>query len=338
MKDMRPPHAGTKMKDGRWRTFRQVTGPNGLPYSKRFTSFKGETKAKFFARVEQEAASQEAKAPTPTMTLKHGLDLWIERKEKSLKPNTIRNYKDGIRHLKPLHHVRLSNLTSSYTIDHALEGIPHDRSRKLARDVLIRACKWFVKNKWMPENTAAQSDPVSYSPAISKQISAQNARTAISKARTPVWAAIFYTLMFTGLRPAEVVNLTWPEIVNAEDGWWIKLSDSKTEMGKEPIPIPGELREILEKLPRSSVFVFPSHRGKPYVVTTVNHEWKELQELADLTPVNVYALRKLYGRTMAKVVQKHVLRRLMRHTDIRTTEQFYLDAEMEEMRKAVDGK
>jgi integrase len=64
--------------------------------------------------------------------------------------------------------------------------------------------------------------------------------------------------------------------------------------------------------------------------------WLRALSAAGVPETNIYQLRKLFGSMHAKSVNDVTLKRLMRHTDIRTTKMFYVEAFDEDLRAAVE--
>jgi integrase len=127
------------------------------------------------------------------------------------------------------------------------------------------------------------------------------------------------------------------EVERREDGLWLRKLDSKSPYGKKPIPLSKAVEEALGAIPAESLFYFPSPRtGKPYDRTTISNYWKDVQIEADVPITTLYQLRHFFGTVQAKKHKDDILRRLMRHTDVRTTKQYYVDPFDEDLRAAVE--
>src|SRR5262249_50888823 len=100
------------------------------------------------------------------------------------------------------------------------------------------------------------------------------------------------------------------------------------------VPLDPELRKELEALPRrgKKVFHFLDTRdGHPITVDGVGHRVADLAQKAGVR-LTMRSLRKGFGSRYAAKVSTHVLQRLMRHSNIKTTLDYYanLDEAVEE--------
>ena len=107
---------------------------------------------------------------------------------------------------------------------------------------------------------------------------------------------------------------------------------SKTHEGKKPIPMTDTAQAAIKKVASHAVYVFANPKtGEPYR----EWFWRSRYKKAGPAGTSLYAIRHTFGSQMAKRVRDDVLKRLMRHTDVRTTKRYYVDVEREELRAAV---
>lgn len=152
--------------------------------------------------------------------------------------------------------------------------------------------------------------------------------------------ATFATLLLTGLREEELCFLTWADVELADlDNGTIRVSGegkegfSPKDYEERVIPIPRELAELLQKLPRKWPLVFPTKTGNRQ--THLLRRLKSIAAAANVTVATLhkfrhtYATRVLEGGSDIVTVQK-----LMGHSDIDTTRQ-YLDPDEKLKRSAV---
>jgi integrase len=130
---------------------------------------------------------------------------------------------------------------------------------------------------------------------------------------------------YSGMRRNEMLDLRW----GANEGMpWIDFDRGKIQIPAEYnkadrdqwIPLHPELAAILEPLrqPRGRVFrISPSP-------TVVSRTFGKLAKKAGLK-ITLHDLRRSFGSRYAACVPAQVLQRLMRHADIKTTLQFYVD-------------
>lgn len=138
---------------------------------------------------------------------------------------------------------------------------------------------------------------------------------------------IYFTLVNTGLRKAELENLCWSDIDFNRSKIWVRAKkDWKPKTGEREIPMSGELSQVLEEYRKksgrsdSTDYVFPiRNNGR-------SHNWLriELIKLAqeagipDLT--KVHTLRHTFASHLVMSgVDLPTVSKLMGHTDIETT-------------------
>lgn len=94
--------------------------------------------------------------------------------------------------------------------------------------------------------------------------------------------AMFASLLLTGLRKDELINLTWNDL-DLKRGT-LRLTAKEDFVPKDyeerEIPIPRELVRLLEKLPRTSTWVFPSRNGNRLGPNEMLRRLKDVAERA----------------------------------------------------------
>lgn len=337
---MRPKGTGTQRADGTWRIVVTLTSETGV---RRKVYVEAPTQREVQRKAAKVVRDHERGRLDPGMTLKALLDQAMERRfVPRCDPRTVERYRSladiwivpmigmvCVESLKP-HHVE------SVMRAAAEEG--KTRTANLVRTFLRAALKWAMKQDLVDRNAAALADPVRHTAKERPMMLRSDLARVIAAEPSRVRRALWTFLAETGLRPGEALALVWDELHEIEGEWWVRLTDSKTPEGKRPIPLDRDLVRTLEEIRRSR-FVFATESGTPFIYRNISRDWKlAVARCPDVTPTNLYQLRKLYGREMARVVPDHVLKRLMRHTHIQTTKQFYVDAEMGELRDAVNRR
>lgn len=153
--------------------------------------------------------------------------------------------------------------------------------------------------------------------------------------------AIFATLLLTGLREEELCFLMWPDVDlgNLDDASIRVSGDGKQGFSPKDyeerlIPIPRELAELLNRLPRSSRWVFPTKSGNRHT-----HLLRRLKEIADAAKVAGATLHKFRHTYATRLLERGgdivTVQRLMGHSDLDTTRQ-YLDPDEKLKRNAVN--
>ena len=131
----------------------------------------------------------------------------------------------------------------------------------------------------------------------------------------PLQAATVRLLLLTGCRKSEILTLRWFEYREGK----LYLTDSKT--GPRTVWLSSPARRILDGLPRSGPWVFPSPRRNSHLSEQTLHDfWHEMRTEAGIEDVRCHDLRHSY----ASVALAHgetipTIGRLLGHNDPATT-------------------
>ena len=127
--------------------------------------------------------------------------------------------------------------------------------------------------------------------------------------------SIVRLLLLTGCRKSEILTLKWSEYREGR----LYLSDSKT--GPRTVWLSSSSRRVLDGLPGTSPWVFPSPRGYRHLSPTVfYHFWRTVRAEAGIDDVRCHDLRHTY----ASVALAHgetilTIGKLLGHNDPATT-------------------
>jgi integrase len=164
----------------------------------------------------------------------------------------------------------------------------------------------------------------------------------LGKARDANMRAYLLTGWLAGLRLSEALELEWEP---AEAAPYLDLSRERIVLPAEFVkavkdqwlPLDPELRKILEALPQQGpkVFRFVNSRGVPLTANGVSQRVIKLANKAGVR-LTMKALRRGFGCRYAGKVSAHVLQRLMRHANIKTTMDYYANID-EAVEEAVLG-
>ena len=133
--------------------------------------------------------------------------------------------------------------------------------------------------------------------------------------KQPLLTAVIRLLLLTGCRKSEILTLQWSDYREGK----LYLRDSKT--GPRTVWLSSPARRILDGLPRTERWIFPSSRGERHLSTdTLKHFWWDVRTEAGITDVRCHDLRHTY----ASVALAHgetilTIGRLLGHTNPATT-------------------
>ena len=121
--------------------------------------------------------------------------------------------------------------------------------------------------------------------------------------------AIIRLLLLTGCRKGEIVSLKWSYCREGK----LFLPDSK--VGPRTVWLSSAAREILDNLPRQTVWVFPSPRTGGFLhAGTVGKVWHRVRAEADLRDVRLHDLRHRFAsHAVLQGVSLPVVSRLLGH-------------------------
>jgi len=126
-------------------------------------------------------------------------------------------------------------------------------------------------------------------------------------------------LALTGARRGEILSLRWDHI-DLEHGM-LRLPDSKT--GQKVILIDERAATILQSLPRSSPWVFPSPKKPDSPVHEIRKTWERVLERAAITGIRLHDLRHTHASVAAGAgLSLPMIGGLLGHRRSATTERY----------------
>ena len=105
----------------------------------------------------------------------------------------------------------------------------------------------------------------------------------------PSQAAVIRLLLLTGCRKGELLTLKWRDCREGK----LFLRDSKN--GPRTVWLSSAAREVLDRLPRKSAWVFPSRWGNLDHLSDITGFWRDVRTEADLRDVRPHDLRHTYA-------------------------------------------
>jgi integrase len=155
---------------------------------------------------------------------------------------------------------------------------------------------------------------------------------------TPFQAAVFRTLLMSGLRKQELENMRWDDVdfvggtlkVSAKPGFSPKTWEERT------IEVPAKLLAIIKKLPRKREFVFANGNGNKYT-----HMWDDCNAIAKAAGIKGAHPHKFRSNYATKLLQSGVdlktVQKLLGHKSLESTMRYLAKATSHEVRAKVDA-
>ena len=135
------------------------------------------------------------------------------------------------------------------------------------------------------------------------------------EADQPQFVAIIRLLLLTGCRKSEIVTLKWRDYREGK----LFLRDSK--VGPRTVWLSSAAREVLDNLPRSAPWVFPSPQSDSCMkVGTLGQAWRSMRAEAELPDVRLHDTRHTYASVaLAQGETVLTIGRLLGHRNPETT-------------------
>jgi integrase len=197
---------------------------------------------------------------------------------------------------------------------------------KVRLQFLHTALSWAVEQKMIP---ACPKFPVVKVPKKRPQpVPSESFERLVEKAPDENMRVYLLTGWLAGLRLSEAAALEWEETQEAP---WLDLDRNRIilpagfvkSVEDQWLPLDPVLREALERLPRhgKKVFRFPGRKGE-LGLSGISDRVVALAKKANVR-LTMHSLRKGFGCRYAGRVPAQVLQRLMRHSNIKTTMDYY---------------
>ena len=148
---------------------------------------------------------------------------------------------------------------------------------------------------------------------------------------------VLYTFLKTGLRKSELINLRWEDIdferkyirVESKEDWRTKTGNTRE------IPITDDLIGVLNKLSKTSDYVFLNSKGRKYGFH-LTERVKRLARSIGISDMTVHALRHTFiSHLVMNGVDLVSVKELAGHSDIKTTMR-YAHLAPGHLRKSID--
>jgi integrase len=197
----------------------------------------------------------------------------------------------------------------SYTVNFELTTI---------KTMFILAVKW----KYLEASPAEGVKQLKAEDSKPRRFLTDSEIERLLKACDPEYYPVFFTLVNTGMRKGEILNLEWSDldfkrriIKIRRKAFWIPKT------GEREIPMSDAVAAVLENVPKQSHFVFPDEEGE-----AMNGNYLRLQliriaknaAIYDLS--EVHALRHTFAsQLLMRGVDLPTVQKLMGHSNIETT-------------------
>jgi integrase len=141
---------------------------------------------------------------------------------------------------------------------------------------------------------------------------------AVRSLKNPAVATALQTILLTGARPGEVLDIKWEDI----DLKWKGLTIKDKVEGIRTIPLTPYLADLLIALPKRSEWVFAGTTGRP--IASPNHALSTAAQIAGIEGLTLHGLRRSFkSLTEWLEVPTGVVAQIMGHKPSATAEKHY---------------
>ena len=144
---------------------------------------------------------------------------------------------------------------------------------------------------------------------------------AVRTSHNPHLKHIIPFLILTGARKNECLKAKWKEFDRIKGIWVIPQENSKNKK-KRHIPLSFELQHLLDHIPKTSPYLFPSPlTHKPYA--NIYHAWFYARNKAGLNDVRLHDLRHTFASTLINNGRSlYEVQQLLGHSTPRMTQRY----------------
>lgn len=254
------------------------------------------------------------------MTVAEAAEQWFAESQRSWSPRTLETYRAELDNHLHNHRIAQRRLTDldDVVIERHLSRFPSERAALKGYSRLSAIFAWARKRRLVSSNPMDLVARPKYERPEAKYFSSEEVASLVDTAEG--WLRAFVVLgAACGLRQSELLHLRWDD-VQAD------CIDVRGKGGKvAPVALGPQAQALLEALPRTSEYVFPSDAATPYLPSNfLRDKWRPLLQAAGVRALGLDAMRHATGSmSVSAGVQTKVLQKRLRHADVKTTLAIY---------------
>lgn len=272
------------------------------------------------------------------LTFKQVYDLWLPEHSRTIGESGKSSYKTAFKHSEQLHSKTFRKLRTSDFQAVIIEMEDKDMSKSSCEKVL----QLFGQlSDWAIREGITQTNYARFCTIVAQQKSKGNVFTAedikaIEQSKH-IAAPITLILLATGCRPNELFSVP---VSNCSDRYFI--GGSKTDAGKNRVIAVSSVglaayQELLRKA-KGQRLLIDGYQGNKTYANFAKREFKELMAEIGLQGFTPYDCRHTFITQATKSgVDPQVLRRMVGHADLSTTDKYYTHLGLEDVLEGINA-
>lgn len=346
-------------------------------YVARFTNKYGRREQKVFSKLQeckqwladaQYADEHSNIAFASDMTVKGWFDYWIGMKERTVRPNTVRNYRERYaRNIDPVIGRMLLRDVKTLDCQRVMNVMADDGYRTTtiyqARIALFNMLDYAYQNDVIMKNpcNAMVKSNIGKESRKKEALTKEQQRIFVQGIQGNAYENQFKFLLQTGLRTGEMVGLKWSDIDfgkrtisiqrtmeyrHSTKEW--RVGPPKSKSGNRVIPLTEEALAILklQKAKNSklgiikmewSEFIFLSRKGEPVKNSAYDTALFKVCEKNDIPKFSMHVLRHTFAtRCIEAGMKPKTLQTILGHSNIGITMNLYVHTTEDEKLKEIN--
>ncbi|MCA0388537.1 MAG: site-specific integrase [Bacteroidetes bacterium] len=204
-------------------------------------------------------------------------------------------------------------------------------TKGMATRTLYAIFNYFVKQEQIKKNVIVKIKPPAKAPQAIPQLDLVDFLYLLEQIDIDYYYIVNF-MYLTGFRIGETIRLEWKDVDLKK-----MVIRVRNEKGKrfEEFPIHNDLFDLLGEIPNKDLRIFPKFSR----IDSLKNYYKYQRDLWGEKRYTIHQLRKTFITKLTRFdLGVYKVQALARHKDIRTTQAYYIDVEMEKLREDINDR
>lgn len=204
-------------------------------------------------------------------------------------------------------------------------------TKGMATRTLYAIFNYSLKQELIKKNVIVKIKPPAKAPQAIPQLDLADFLTLLQQIDLDYYYIVNF-MYLTGFRIGETIRLEWKDVDLKK-----MVIRVKNEKGKrfEEFPIHNDLFDLLGEIPNTDLRIFPKFSR----IDSLKNYYKYQRDLWGEKRYTIHRLRKTFITKLTRFdLGVYKVQALARHKDIRTTQAYYIDVEMEKLREDINDR